>query len=299
MRVARWYIFVFLFIQPAFSASSCQAKLLKLFRRVSPDSGIQHYVAANAKTVSRLDVHEPTLQPLFSPEWHAKGIEGGEIKFSLVSYDQFESIANSLSDKGVWMVYNPSPLHERVQSGHFSIRVGDTYYARDIDTAHPQGVLTGKTLDPLWINKDPYVMAQFFEMDSATIATLKKYFDDRVTLHKKDASYQTKYVKLPFTHDKDEICGENCVSFTFSFFQPRWLQLRPELASAGDEFGNIRVAELPVRQIYNNTSSQAYRGALILSRNLDRLKDLISSGKLNEDPLGMQLFFDNPIQKLR
>lgn len=294
----RLFAVVFLISLQSWALDECQTKLIKILRRASPPATTHVYNVEAVKPENRLPSDNILVQKLIKPELEADRDEMGAFKFNLISRADFEANKDKLSDKGIWLFYSPSPRHAKIQSGHFSSRVKDTYFARDIEMAYPQGILEGKTIDRLWIDEEPYYLAQYMELSDASINALHNYFHTRVLKHKTDPDFKTTYVDLPFSHNKDVADGENCTTFLFTPYVARWLQKFPELEQVHKELGSLSVSDQPYRQIHFNTQSQAYRGSVMIVKDPTSFEASLLDGSFNKTSEGLQMFINGNVKKI-
>ena len=66
-----------------------------------------------------------------------------------------------------------------------------------------------------------------------------------------------------------------------------------------NEIGKFSVSEVPNRQIWFNTQTQAYRGTVIVTHKPEEATDWITNGEFNSSHSGKQLLFDGkavPVQ---
>ena len=277
--------------------------LARLLDRISPGAAEQTITVDDPTPVQRLTRLE---KKRLSPSLEGKNVQGLDLNLRVVNEHEFQEDLVILRGKGLWIFMTPSDILARVASGHFLIGTDTHLFNRSVDQAGPQAMtsLTWESAfqDPIisGLVQNDFVMAQYFEIRQESVLALDHFLHDRVwNYHAGHSAYQSQYQPLPFSQGEGQSNCENCLTFTYPWFDSRWTTLRPELKAIAREMGGLRMSEIPSRQVFLNTQASAYRGTLLISSHPDRLiKDLTSDGGASNTAL-QQLLFEGPLHAPR
>lgn len=275
-----------LFTLQSIALEPCQLHLAKILKRLPPTS-TRDYVSQNpSPRPSQLNSSSPGLKPLLDPNLKATIYEKGEMKFSVVGTDAFQTLLNETNGKGFWVLYSPAGEENSNPVGHTSLSINDTYFTGQYAMQSLKGVNAR-------LDNNPYVVAQFIELSPERTQLLDKFMNDRLWfMHQGNPAYKSVYAVLPFSRDASVECGENCITSNLNFLEPKWIQLRPELQQITDEIGKMSVSEIPNRQVWLNTQTPAYRGTVIVTHKPQEATDWMTNGEFNSSHTGKQLLFD-------
>src|SRR5690606_20496721 len=70
---------------------------------------------------------------VFTPELTGETLLQKSLDVRVVTEAQFTEFAAQLKDKGIWIVFTPSPGFAQVQVGHFNVLVGGEMFSRNLD----------------------------------------------------------------------------------------------------------------------------------------------------------------------
>jgi len=238
-----------------------------------------------------------------------KAFDGREMKLRLASPEQFVQAVSRFQSSGFWLLFNPSGLNDRAKLGHSTILVNGWVFNRmgdGLGAEAMRSIAATEVAGAVANNAEiPFIVAQYFELSPARTKILEKFFHDRVYRYHHDraqnlnSAYNTSYAELPFTRDKtsaDQPLGkiENCAVFASSFALPLWLKERPELEEVVKELGTYEAAHLPNQQSALNQTSPAFRGAIMVAKDVTQIRNDLEKDGLQTHPFGENLAYTAP-----
>jgi len=277
----------------AAAVSDCARRLMRVMERISPSKEARLFgdLVAVPTAPARLEV-----STLLKSEAEVQVAEQGPLKLSIKGAVAFVTLHHQLRRKGFWMIMNPNPASQSLTTGHASILIGDHLFNRLHDDLGPEAMRSVPVQDvaALFLNSadTPYLVAQFYEVSESSLATLEKFYHDRVWFyHQGRAAWRPRYERLPLSPEKRDTDCENCSLFSWSFLDPKWSARVPELGDVQAEVGQVLVDQIPIKQLYNNTQSAAYRATVLISKEPETLRTSLRDGSFSEDPVGAQTLF--------
>lgn len=218
------------------------------------------------------------------------------------------------SKTGVWMIYSPTGPQSRIPTGHMMILVDGNLYSRNVDSGAESGprvyvppldeivgqnpregyesLLTGIPS----AHRGPFIIAQRLSFSEASVRALDEFYRRRIEWHGIQETWGTQYRELPLTHHSGIPGAENCVLFTMSWLQKKWQSLVPALEHPVLESGEMRISEIPARQIFNVAGFHNHEHSIIVSPTPeDTAQILRDAARYRDGPFGT-LYLDQPAQ---
>ena len=286
-------VFAFTATPSVFAGRDCEIYLIDQINRASNPAYVKTVKVETPRIVRQLTANELAL---FKPELSGTGSDGIRIELSVQSLATARQKGDRLKDKGIWILTSPTPRTDGSPSGHAWMRAGNSLFDRFGPNLRSTAVAE-KEFAGIYA-RVPFVIAQFFELDETSVVNLNRFFHDRTWFHYWSEGfhdeYRTDYAGMPYTRNRNIPNGENCVTFACAWANDRWTKLRPELSIVRDEMGSMTYSEIPIKQVYYNTQSPAYRGTILLSED-PNLKQRLMTSDLREDPEGRQLLLIAPL----
>lgn len=288
--IALWILLVSI---PALAGISECERLLKVLNRVAPpeEAKVWGQSGLQAKAPRSAEATE-----ILKPSAEVQVGKKGPLKI-LVEDPSFFLLAHMhLKNNGFWMITSPTSANQRLSTGHASIVVGDHLFNRLSDDLGENAMRSIPVRQVaaafMQSNDQPYLIAQFYELSQPSTETLSKFFHDRTwNYHAGKKEWRPTYERLPLGDEgKGKNC-ENCSLFSWSFMDPKWTEISPELRQVQTEIGEIVVDQLPLHQVYNNAQNGAYRGTILVAKDADGARQALKDDTFTNDALGAQTFF--------
>jgi len=311
-HMERRFLFIFFIVIATFQTfaegpTHCQKDLLKLLSRMSNEENPRVY-EVKSFSAQKNRIESPLLKGLDEPRVEAKILKQGVLKMSPVSTEELVATFAETQQKGFWLLFNPSGPQDRVQSGHFTILVGGFLFNRLGDNLGQMSMSSNpiKKLVAGMIQQGglpyPYMVAQYFEIIQESTQILAEFFHRRVWNYfdsNANQIFKTQYHPLPDTRGRNICNAENCLNFSISFMDEKYLQVMPELAQVRSEVGTMRAAQIPARQPFLNAQTPSYRGTFIVANKAEELESSLVNGTFNDEVTGGQLLIEGPAVRLR
>ncbi len=283
-----WLGFLFVEIPVSLSAPSvCQTRLFKVLGRITGDDSLVHY---GTHITDPIVVKRPELASVFKPTGHVQVMGNKELDLVVGGYSDLAEALLSTYNKGFWVMQNISDEGQRLASGHHTIVINGTLFNRladDLGPAAMQSFPPDKVAG--FVSQQPYVVGQFFETSEEATKILEKFYHDRVwNYHAGVVEWQTQYDRLPTPEQVLTDGCENCSFFSWTFMNPSWKSLSPEIEKVQREIGEVRVAPIPSVQLTKASENQAYRGTFVWGADKVKLLEDLKSGAFGETPAGHQ-----------
>ena len=267
---------------------------MRILGRISPANEARLF---EPKVLGPLPPRKELVAQRFEPMGKAQVGNSGEMSLRIESPLDFAMKYQATKDKGFWMMMNPNPADQRLATGHATIIIGDFVFNRLSDDLGQQAMraIHVDEVAGLFMHsrETPYLVTQFFEVSPQSLETLKKFFHDRVwNYHMPEAEWRTTYERLPLSaENKDKPKCENCSLFSWSFLDPRWADLVPELRAVQQEVGSVVVDQIPIQQLFNNSQNRAYRGTVLIAKDAAQTEEFLKKGIFSDDVVGAQTLF--------
>jgi len=272
--------------------SECE-RLMKVLTRISPADEAKVLGKPVPKTASP---HSEEVAELLKPSGEVQVGTRGPMKIMIEDPHTFALMQMTLKKKGFWMLTQPTAANQRLSTGHAAIIVGDHLFNRLSDDLGPDAMrsIPVKEIGAgfMQAHEYPYLIAQFYEVSEKSVETLRKFYHDRTWhYHQGKKEWRPTYERLPLGKEGAGKNCENCSLFSWSFMDPKWSEVAPELKQVQAEVGEILVDQLPLHQVYNNAQNSAYRGTILIAKDSESALKSLKDDTFTNDPLGAQTFF--------